>query len=316
MKKVVVVGGGNGAAVSILALKRNLDLFKISAVIAMSDSGGSSGRLRREFKTMPPGDILRGMMAMSKYDYYTLRQIFYERRFDGCGKLDGHNLGNIFLTFASKYSSLEEAVCSLQQSLECVGKVYPVTIEASELCAEFKNGEVIHGECLIDRPDKKDNGHVIKKVWLKPEVKLYTPAKEAILSADYIILGPGSLYTSVIPNLLTKGFAEAIKKSFAKLVYVVGNGYEIDGENGPKTMAGFVKILQSYLPRKIDMVIYNTEDLGNKEKRFYEEKKWGIAERDIEKISGKYKLLGHKFERDGGGLSKEKLAECFKANLI
>ena len=311
-KNIVVVGGGNGAAVSILALKRNLSLFDISAIIAMSDSGGSSGRLRKEFRTLPPGDILRAMLAMSKYDYYTLRQIFYERRYSK-GKLDRHNLGNLFITLATHYGgALAKTLQAFQLSLECVGNVLPMSLDATELCAEFVNGEIVYSEKDIDRPGKKNARNIIKKVWLDPQPKIYPAAKKALAEADYIILGPGSLYTSIIPNLLVKGFAAALKKTKAKLVYILGNGYESHGENGSTTMAGFVENLQAYLPRQLDMVIYNTEDLGNKEKRFYVEKKWDVAERDITRLGKKYRLVGRPFERDGGGLSKEKLAEVFK----
>lgn len=316
-KNIVVVGGGNGAAVSILALKRNLDRFTIAAIIAMSDSGGSSGRLRNEFGTLPPGDILRGMLAMSKYEYYTLRQIFYEQRFLQKGKLERHNLGNIFLTLATNFGgSFEKTIAAFHQSLSCVGSVYPVTLMSSDLCAQYTNGQIVCGETVIDHPAHKDEKTFIEKVWLEPQPRLYPPARKALLEAKYIVLGPGSLYTSIIPNLLVKGFREALQKSKAKLVYIVGNGYEKHGENGPTTMAGFVTDLQRYLPRKLSMVIYNIEDLGKKEKRFYEEKKWAIAERDIVKLGKQCKFIGHRFERDGGGLSKEKLAEAFKTYLI
>ncbi len=316
-KNVVVVGGGNGAAVSILALKRHLENFSIAAVIAMSDSGGSSGRLRKEFGTLPTGDILRGMLAMSRYDYFTLRQIFYESRYEGVGKLDKHNMGNIFITLATKYSKdFVSVLNAMHQSLECVGSVFPITLGSADLCAELENGKVLCGEDMIDRPEDKHHGTLIKKVWLEPKTKLFKPAEQALVEADYIVLGPGSLYTSIIPNLLVGGFAKAIKKSKAKLVYVLGNGYELRGENGPTTMSGFVEILQKYLPRKIDLVIYNTENLGGKEKRFYEDKHWGVAVRDIEKIQLEYHLIGHGFEREGGGLSKEKLGEAFKEYLV
>lgn len=316
-KNVVVVGGGNGAAVSILALKRHLEQFAIAAVISMSDSGGSSGRLRKEFNTLPPGDILRGMLAMSRYDYATLRQIFYESRFEGAGKMDKHNLGNLFLTLGGQYTGdLVKTFSAFHQALECVGSVFPVTLDENDLCAEFMGGEVVCGEEAIDRPDKKHFGTMIKRVWLDPEPKLFGPAKTALLEADYIIIGPGSLYTSLVPNLLVQGFGEAVQASKAKIVYVLGNGYELHGENGPTTMSGFVQAIQKYLLRKIDLVIYNTEDLGVKEKKFYADKKWGVATRDIEEIQREYHLLGHKFEREGGGLSKEKLSEAFKQYLV
>lgn len=316
-KNVVVIGGGNGAAVSILALKRHLELFSIAAVIAMSDSGGSSGRLRKEFGTLPTGDILRGMLALSRYDYAPLRQIFYESRFEGVGNLDKHNLGNIFITLATQYNKdFVSVLNAMHQSLECVGSVFPVTLGSADLCAELENGDELCGETMIDRPSEKHQGTMIKKVWLQPVVKIFEPAEQSLVEADYIVLGPGSLYTSIIPNLLVDGFADAVKNSKAKIVYVLGNGYELRGENGPTTMSGFVKALQQYLPRKIDIIIYNTEDLGVKEKRFYVDKHWGVAARDVKELQNDYELIGHQFEREGGGLSKEKLGEAFKEYLV
>lgn len=315
MKKVVVIGGGNGAAVSILALKRNVEDFAISAVIAMSDSGGSSGRLRQEFGTLPPGDILRGMLAMSKYDYYTLRQIFYAERFSVAGKLQNHNIGNLFVTLATKYGgSFVDTLAAFQQALACQGTVYPVTLESTDLCVEYANGQTVKGETQIDHPETKDT--TITKAWLDPVPTLYKPAEKALLEADYIVFGPGSLFTSIIPNLLVGGFSEVVKQSRAKLVYVVGNGYEAKGENGPTTMAGFVRALQQYLPRSLDIIIYNTEDLGAKERRFYADKDWAVAERDVDTLDTGYQKIGYRFERDGGGLSKEKLAQVFKNTLV
>ncbi len=114
-KRILVIGGGNGSAISLVALKQNLKIFDLSAVISMSDSGGSSGRLRRQFKTLPPGDIMRAVLALSKYDYASLRKIFYQPRFSGTGKLDSHNLGNLFLTLTAQYcgdflKALEEKI--------------------------------------------------------------------------------------------------------------------------------------------------------------------------------------------------------------
>lgn len=316
-KKVVVIGGGNGAAVSILALKRNLDLFQPASIINMSDSGGSSGRLREEFNTLPPGDILRALLAMSKYDYYTLRQIFYEQRFSESGKLNDHNLGNLILTLFTEYSKkYPDSLKVFSQALECVGEVAPVTIEQSQLHARLSNCEVIVGEVNIDRPNY-NRKHVVEKVWLEPVPELYDRAEKLLDSADYIIFGPGSLYTSIIPNILVNGFNEALKKTKAKLVFVLGNGYEAEGETGPTTMSGFVTVLQSYLERSIDIIIYNNQVLGPVEKKFYKEKKWAMSVRDIDQLdSKKYTLIGRSFERAGGGLSKERLAEIFKEILV
>src|SRR3990167_11517090 len=149
-KKIVVIGGGNGSAVCLEGLKNYTNIFDISAVISISDSGGSSGKLRKEFNTLPPGDIMRAVLSLSKYDYQTLRRIFYQPRFQGLDKLDGHNLGNLFLTLAGQYSgSFLRALEALSQSVEAQGRVYPVTLESSHLAAELQNGDIIRTEEFI-----------------------------------------------------------------------------------------------------------------------------------------------------------------------
>lgn len=317
MKKrnVVVVGGGNGTAISLLALKPHTEKYNISAITSMMDSGGSSGKLRTELGVLPTGDILRGILALSKYDYATLRSIFYENRFESTEKLNGHNLGNIFLALAGQYGkSLPDAIKALQQSLQCDGDIFPVTLDNVQLMAELADGTRMLGEAGIDRPPVASA--TIKKVWLEPDATIYEPAKQAILDADYIVLGPGSLFTSIVPNLLTTGFAEAILESKAKLVYVLGIAYESDGEKGPTTMSDFVTTLEKYLPRKIDMVVYNTHVLSDEQKKYYVSRQWAESARDIEKIADGHTLIGHDFEKERGGLSHERLAEVFEKCLV
>lgn len=315
MKHVVVVGGGNGTAVSLGALKRHIDQFTISAVISMMDSGGSSGRLRKELGVLPTGDILRGILALSQYDYAPLRPLFYEARFEEAGKLTGHNLGNLFLALAGQYAgSFPDAINALQQALQCAGNVFPVTLNDSQLIAELVDGTEMIGEAAIDRPPTASAA--IKKVRLAPEAQLYAPVRQVLLSADYIVFGPGSLYTSLIPNLLTSGFTEALQESKAKLVYVLGLAYENNGEKGPTSMGELALTLEQYLPRKLDMIIYNTHELTAKERANYTLEHWSESGRDIEKVAEERSLIGHDFERDGGGLSKEKLAEAFQKYLV
>ena len=124
-KKIVVIGGGNGSSICLEGLKKYANKFDISAIISMSDSGGSSGKLRKEFNTLPPGDIMRAVLSLSKFDYKILRQIFYKPRFTNAGKLNTHNLGNLFLTLMSQYSgnflyaleALSQSVGSARQGL-------------------------------------------------------------------------------------------------------------------------------------------------------------------------------------------------------
>ena len=313
-QKVAVIGGGNGSAVTLVSLKQNLDLFDISAVISMSDSGGSSGRLRKELGTLPPGDIMRAVLALSKYDYPMLRQIFYQPRFNCEGKLRGHNLGNLFLTLIAKYcGSFTKALDALSQSVEAVGRVYPVTVRPVDLAAELVNGEIVRTEAFIDEP-KYNHGSKIKNIWLEPRCSINPEAAKAIKSADYIILSPGSLYTSIIATLLPNGMREAIKKSKAKIVYVAGNAYRLDGETGPERLSDFVWQLEQYLPRHISTIIHNSHIPKGVEKKFYRERKWGIFDFDKKYMKGRH-IVSLDLERSGGGLCAIKLARVFK-NLI
>jgi len=211
-KKIVVIGGGNGSAICLEGLKKFASKFNISAVISTSDSGGSSGRLRKELKTLPPGDILRAILSLSKYDYQELRRVFYSPRFKNCGKLDSHNVGNLFLTLATKYcGNFLYALDALSYSVQAQGKVYPVTLQNVDLVAELDNGKIVRTEEFIDVP-KYNRGWKIKKIWLEPSCKAHAKAMETIVSADFIALAPGSLYTSLIAALLPKGIKEAIEK--------------------------------------------------------------------------------------------------------
>lgn len=313
-KKIVIIGGGNGSAISINAVKNLGGNIKISAVVSTSDSGGSSGRLRKEFKILPPGDVMRAVLAMSPYSYDVLKKIFYKNRFAGCGKLDKHNLGNLFLVLAEKYGgNYLSAVRALEQAVEAVGQVYPNSLQQSDLVGELINGKIIKTEGKIDRPEQNSVSR-IKKVWLEPKVKAFSGAIKAIQEADVIIMGPGSLYCSVVATLLPAGIAGAIKKSKAKLVYVCGNAYEKIGERGPGKLSEFVKELQAYLPRKIVLVIFDSAKLDKKQKQHYKEKRWALIENDRENIP-EYKVIEGNFERTTGGLCPVKLGKILKKVL-
>ncbi|MCX6781740.1 MAG: uridine diphosphate-N-acetylglucosamine-binding protein YvcK [Candidatus Magasanikbacteria bacterium] len=313
--KVVVIGGGNGSAVTLVSLKHYLENFDISAVISMSDSGGSSGRLRKELGTLPPGDIMRAVLALSKYDYPVLRQIFYQPRFSCQGKLKGHNLGNLFLTLIAKYcDSFTKALDALSQSVETVGRVYPVTVRPVDLVAQLVNGQIVRTEAFIDEP-RYNHGSKIKKIWLEPKCRINPEAAKAIKSADYIILSPGSLYTSIIATLLPGGMFEVLKKTKAELVYVVGNAYRLDGETGPERLSDFVWQLEQYLPRQIFCLIHNSHKPKGVEKKFYRERKWGIFDFDREYLKN-HKIISTDLERSGGGLCDIKLGKILKKILI
>lgn len=312
-KKIVVLGGGNGSAVSLVALKQNIELYDITAIISMSDSGGSSGTLRKQLNTLPPGDIMRAVLALSEYDYLMLRDIFYQPRFENCGKLNTHNLGNLFLTLMSNYcGDFLSALNALSQSVKAQGKVYPVTLTPSDLTARLNDGQVIHTESFIDNPTY-NRGLKIEKVWLEPAVIAFESAVKAIKEADYIIISPGSLYTSLISTLLPQGIFETIKVSSAKIIYIIGNSYRTDGETGPETLSGNIKQLERYLPRNIDLVLYNSHILNNEEREYYKKRKWNLFATPKEEIKN---LLSLDLERSGGGMCAIKLGKKLKEILV
>jgi len=314
-KNIVVIGGGNGTAIILSGLKAAADRLNLSAVVSMSDSGGSSGRLRKEFNTLPPGDIMRAVLALSKYDYSDLRRIFYAPRFKGLGKLDGHNLGNLFLVLAAHYSGdFLSGLQALSQSVEAVGKVLPVTLGSVDLVAELTNGKIIRTEAFIDNP-QHSRRLKIRKIWLEPNCQVFSGAEQALLSADYIIFSPGSLYTSLVATILPEGVREAIADSEAKLIYVAGDAYRKDGETGPEKLSDFVRTLENYLPRKLNVVIYNNSKLTARQEGTYREKNWRVFEKDIENLPG-YKLVGGNFEKLEGGLSPEKLAKSLRKLIV
>ncbi len=314
-RKVVVFGGGNGSATTLRAMKRNIDLFDISAVISVSDSGGSSGQLREEFNTLPAGDILRAVLALSPIGYRSiLKPYFYGKRFENTGKLDGHNLGNLFLVLAANYcGDFVKAIRALEQAVRAQGKVYPASLDNVQLAAELTNGEIVQTEAKLDRPDY-DRNLKIKKVYLDPPGEIYSEVKKVIEEADFILLGPGSLYTSVVASILPKGIKEAIDKSKAKLVYIAGNKYEMEGETGPTALHEFVAELEKYLPRKLDSVIFNNMKLTKEQAKHYEEKKWKLIDSDMSKLKD-YLVFSEPFERQSGGLSAERLGMLLREAL-
>lgn len=310
-KNIVVFGGGNGSANTLVALKQNLERYNIDAIITVSDSGGSSGRLRNELGVLPPGDIMRGVLALSIFDYSILKKIFFQNRFKVEGKLNKHNLGNLFLALSEKYGGGSiKAIRALEESVEAVGRVHPVTLKAGNLVAKLNNGKIIKSEAKIDEPEY-DLSFRIKNVYLEPKLKANPEAVKAVLAADYIIISSGSLYTSIVASLLPIGIKEAIDKSDAKIIFVSGNAYHLYGETGPKVLSEIVSELELYLPRKIDYILYNKHKLNTKEKEHYKKKTWGVFENDSKNLLGR-NVVAFDFSRPDGGLSSIKLGKKLK----
>jgi uncharacterized cofD-like protein len=224
--------------------------------VTAADSGGSSGRLRDEFGVHPWGDILRCIVGLSDAAE-DLRELFLYR-FPGTGNLGQHTVGNIILTALNQLKgSPLEAVLALCQLLHVRELVLPVTEENIQLCARLEDGTVVRGEHNIDAPKYDPRLH-IKEVWLEPPDCAPVPGVSlAIATADLIVLGPGDLYTSVLPNLLVPGVAQAISQAHAKKVFVCSLMTKFGETHGFKA-SDFVALIESHLGTGLDFVICNT----------------------------------------------------------
>ena len=251
MKNIVCIGGGTGMPLVLRTLKNHP--VKLSAIVAMTDDGGSTGVLRDEYGVAATGDIRRALVALSEPEGI-LKELF-NYRFEN-GKLGGHSFGNLFLATLEKITgSFAQAVEEAGKILKIKGEVIPVTLDNSRLFAELENGEIIKGETNIDIP-KHDGSLRIKEIWLDPKARVNPKAEDAIGVADLIIIGPGDLYSSLIPNLLVDGMAEAIRKSPAKKVYVA-NLMTKFGETHIFKAEDFIKEIEKYIA--IDFALFNTK---------------------------------------------------------
>ncbi len=223
--KVVAIGGGTGLSTMLRGLKKkSIDL---TAIVTVTDNGGGSGTLRQELGMLPPGDIRNCIQALADAESTLTELLGY--RFQE-GSLKGQSLGNLILAALNgMYDNFDEAVGTMGKVFAITGKVLPVTNENVQLCAEFTDGVEITGECEI-ADYKKGSDARIRRLWLSPEKPRPLDAcLHSIAQADLILLGPGSLYTSVLPNLLVEGIPEAIHASSAMKLYIM-NLMTQDGE--------------------------------------------------------------------------------------
>ena len=256
IQKIVVIGGGTGTFTVLTALRNYSVPLHLTAIVTMADSGGSTGRLRDQYGVLPPGDIRRALVALSDASQ-TLRKLF-NYRFE-TGDLKDHSFGNIFLTALEKMTgNFGSAVKEAARVLNINGEVIPVTLDNINLCAELADGSIIRGETNIDIP-KHDPSVQIKKVWLEPVARLNPEAKKAILAADMLIIGPGDLYTSLIPNLLVKGVTATIRKSRAEKVYVCNLMTKFGETHGFKAQ-NFINVVEKYLGHDVlDYIVFNSK---------------------------------------------------------
>jgi len=249
--RVVTIGGGHGLSTLLQGLKEYTS--NITAIVTVADDGGSSGRLREEFNILPPGDIRNCLVALA--DEQHLMGRLFQFRFDEGKDLKGHNFGNLFIMAMSRVAGdFEKAVKESSKVLAIRGNVVPSSTEKVVLVAEKKNGVITEGESKIP-----ETPGPVEKMYIKPkDCRPSKGAVEAIRKADVIVIGPGSLYTSIMPNLLIKGIAEEVQKAKAKKIYVC-NVMTQHGETDGYRVSDHVKALVGAMGEgSVEFVIANS----------------------------------------------------------
>lgn len=273
---IVVIGGATGIFQVLTGLKKYP--VNLAAIVTMADDGGSTGRLRSDLGVLPPGDIRRALIALSQSEKHWLDLFNY--RFTE-GELCDHSFGNIFLSALEQVTgSFEKAVELAGTLLNTKGKVIPVTLENVRLHAILENGKEIIGETNIDIP-KHDGNLKIKNVFLKPTPQANPKAIDAIQKADLAVIGPGDLYTSIIPNLLVKGIVEALKNSKAKKIYIA-NLMTKFGETTNFKLSDFIKALEKYLGKNVlNYILFNSTRPDQTRLQKYSAENSVVVEKDL-----------------------------------
>ncbi|MBI4115886.1 MAG: YvcK family protein [Candidatus Omnitrophica bacterium] len=278
--RIVALGGGTGLSTLLQGIKFFTN--NITAIVTVTDTGGSSGRLRDEMDVLPPGDIRNCLVALA--DAEPLIRNLFQYRFEEGDGLTGHSFGNLFITALSKVTGdFEKAIRASSKVLAIRGRVIPSTLEKVTLVGEFTDGTVAEGETTITEQHKP-----LKKISLKPFDCTAAPeALDAIDNADLIILGPGSLYTSTIPNLLIREIREAILKSDAYKAFVI-NIMTQPGETDNFSAYDHLRVLLEHTdPRLIDVCVVNTHEVSSAMIAKYREKGAGLVRLDLDLVREK-----------------------------
>jgi len=296
-KKIVNIGGGTGTTSVLEGLRGKF--LKVSAIITVADSGGSSGRLRRELNIPPPGDIRNCLIALTEEQSLARKILSY--RFNAPNScLNGHNLGNILIAGLTKVTDdFGEAVLKLSKLLQIEGEVLPFTEGEAVLSCEFEDGEIVEGEAEITERGKK-----IKRIFLKNgEIKPYLPALDRISNADVIVIGPGSLFTSIMPPLLLPSIVDTIRRSNAIKIYIV-NVMTEHGETDNFKASDHVRVIVNTLGKGIlDYAVVNTRRFSPETLKRYEQAYSYPVEGDISEIEKMgVKVLAGEFAKERGGL--------------
>lgn len=247
-------GGGTGLPALLGGLKRN-PWLKVNAVVTMFDTGGSSGQLRDELGVLPPGDVLRCALALSRNEGEARRVLLGRLPALEHARLGGHTGGNLLLSMMEQYSGdFLAAVDGLRTLLGCHGRVWPVSTERATLCAEYADGTITRGEVAVD--EGHERGHGVRRLWLDPTARIHPAVADAIESFEAVVIGPGSFFTSILPTLLVDGVAERLRAVPGPLVLVTNLLTEGRGMLG--FTAGDAAVwIERTIGRRLDVIVAN-----------------------------------------------------------
>jgi len=308
--KIVAVGGGTGLSTMLRGLKQYSS--NLTALVTVADDGGGSGVLREDLGMLPPGDIRNCILALA--DTEPIMQKLLQYRFQD-GMLKGQSFGNLFLAAMDGISdSFEEAVKKMSDVLAVIGKVLPITLEDVRLCAETDDGDTILGEYNIGHRNTNDTSKINRVFFDQPNVKPLSEAIEAIMEADIVVLGPGSLYTSIIPNLLVDGVCDALQKTKAIIVYVC-NVMTQPCETEEYTLSDHIKTIERHSKKGIlDFCIVNSAAIPDELSEKYLKDRAELVKIDsdivdkmgIEIITGDFKsVINNLVRHDSNKLAKK-----------
>ena len=270
-KNIVVIGGGTGTVSILNGVKSNPDLH-ISVIVSMMDDGGSNHVVRDEFGLLPLSDLRKSIIGLARAGNGTFRDLFTYRFNKGEG-LSGHTLGNLIMMALSDISGSEvAAIKEAGKIFGVLGDVIPVTLDHVRLVAHYSNGEKVTGEHYIDEPENLSDSTKIDELTLEPNAQAYPEALEAIRNADFIIAGPGDLYTSTLANIVVDGVSEAIRDSNAKYIFV-NNLMTKHGQTHWMKAADLVDEITRYSERTPDIVLQNNREIPEHILRKYAENK-------------------------------------------
>jgi uncharacterized cofD-like protein len=284
-KKVVVIGGGTGTYTVLTGLKKYT--LNLSAVISMMDSGGSNRVIRDEFGLLPTSDIRQCIVALaSSKTSELLRKLFTYRYNQGTG-ISGMTFGNLFMVALTDiYGSQEAAIKKTCEFLDVQGEILPVTYDKTNLVAVYDNGKQVMGEHFIDEPDDELGKHKIVELSVFPKAEASKKAVDTIKKADLVVLGPGDLYTSILPNLVIDGIKEAVNESRGKVVYVV-NLMTRWGQTDGLTASDCLNTMYEYLGKdSIDCTLVNNGKIPKKAISWYAKTNAEPMKDDLDAVKG------------------------------